>query len=232
MHFFDPSQPILRRKQSHLDVQDLQGLIRIRWRIQNLTILSWLYTRIDQVFLLWGWITLVIFWLPQLFPSVNWLYHAMFSSALALLGVAGMVYLSWYWVTVESLRWVIYGWASLMLLGVVLTDIGVFVPNGLILMNLCPLWLGLSGFGYGFTGVGLRSRTFLLAAVLHGAAIWALTWFPNLQFFISGAVTAGCLFMLADLQWDMRPPQSSAVLSAEQQAFNQKQQSLRQQGYQ
>ena len=116
-----------------------------------------------------------------------------------------------------------------MLAGVVVTDIGGFGPNPFILMNLCSIWLGLSGLGYFLTGLGLRSRTFLLAAIFHGLAIGILSLVPQLQFFITGSVIAGTLFMLADVQWDMRPPRPSRMLSLEEQSFNQQQHQRRQQ---
>jgi hypothetical protein len=49
---FGFDQPILRRKQHELDVQDLEGLLRIQITVKNLTLFSSFYTRIDQVFLL------------------------------------------------------------------------------------------------------------------------------------------------------------------------------------
>ncbi|MEO0407094.1 MAG: hypothetical protein AAF289_07070 [Cyanobacteria bacterium P01_A01_bin.135] len=226
MSFFNAQEPILRRKQVHLDIQDLQGLIRWRWQVNQQTLVSWLYTRIDQVFLLWGWITGLIFLTPQFF-AVSWTDQAILWSALSVAGVAVMTWLAWFWVTVEQLRWLIYLWCELVLVGVALTDYGIFVGSALILANLCALWLGLCAIGYGLMGLGMRSRTFLLMAGLHSLAIPLLSWVPAYQFLLTALVVSGSLFALAELQWDMRPPSESKVLSAEQNSFNQQQQQLR-----
>jgi len=47
-------QPILRRKPRALDVQDLEGLLRVHLAVKDVTPFSGFYTRIDQVFLVWG----------------------------------------------------------------------------------------------------------------------------------------------------------------------------------
>ena len=57
MTFFNPCEPLIRCKQEHLDVQDREGLLQLRWQIGNITLFSGLYTRIDQTFLLWGLVT-------------------------------------------------------------------------------------------------------------------------------------------------------------------------------
>jgi hypothetical protein len=54
MSFFNASEPLIRRKQEALDLQDLQGLLRLRWRVGPVNLFSLLYTRIDQVFVVWG----------------------------------------------------------------------------------------------------------------------------------------------------------------------------------
>ena len=64
MTFFNSQEPLLRRKQTDLDIQDLEGLISWQWKLNGVPIVSWLYTRIDQVFLLWGWIVGLIFLTP------------------------------------------------------------------------------------------------------------------------------------------------------------------------
>ena len=223
MSFFNPDEPVLKPKQGNLDIQDLEGLIRFRWHIKDWTLLSWLYTRIDQVFLLWGWITAVFFIVPQFFPTISWSHHALAASGVTSLGIVLMVKLTWFWGRVESLCWVIYIWATLMLVGMVLTDYGIWGGVGAILLNLCPIWLGLSGLGYLITGIGLRSRTFVITAVVHGAAITTLPLVAKWQFLTTGVVMASCLFILAEVQWDMRPPRLSPLLAPEQQQFNQEQ---------
>jgi hypothetical protein len=118
-------QPIFRCKQEAVDVQDLEGLLRIQLKIKHLTLYSGFYTRIDQVFLLWGVITAIIFFTAQ-FMSIDWVTQAGIWSVLTLIGALGTVQLAWYWVTVEQLRWVVYCWVALMLGGLVLTDLAIF----------------------------------------------------------------------------------------------------------
>ncbi|NER80474.1 MAG: hypothetical protein F6K42_13035 [Leptolyngbya sp. SIO1D8] len=227
MSFFNSQEPILRLKQTHLDIQDLDGLISWRWQINQRLIMSWLYTRIDQVFLLWGWITGLIFLVPQFFPVISWIHQAMIGSGVSIMGLMLMTWLAWFWVTVERLRWLIYLWIGLVLAGLLLTDYGIWKGSGLILMNLCPLWLIICSIGYVAMGLNMRSRTFLICAIFHGVAIPLLNLAPTCQFLITALVMSGSLFLLAELQWDMRPPMTSEVLSPEQNAFNQVQQQRR-----
>lgn len=227
MSFFNTQGPILRRKQPHLDVQDLDGLLAWRWHVNQRPIISWLYTRIDQVFLSWGWITGFIFLTPQLFPLISWHDQAIFWSALSLVGIGVMIWLAWFWVKVERFRWLIYLWSTLVVIGLGLTDYGIFMGSGLILMNLCPLWLVLCAVGYGAMGWGMRSRTFLMVAVFHGAAIPLLGLAQAYQFLITAVVISSSLFFLAEVQWDMRPPVYSETLSQAQNEFNRQQQNIR-----
>jgi hypothetical protein len=218
--------PLIRCKQEDLDIQDLQGLLRINCRIGKFQIFSGLYTRIDQIFLVWGWITALIFAVAQ-FSQVNWYDQAIVWSMLTLVGVGAMLALAWFWVRVERLRWVVYAWALLMLLGVALTDAGIFLGWGWVVLNLCQLWLGLSAIGYGLTGMGLRSRTFLLAAGIHGLGIAGLPLFSTMPFLFTGTIIAGTLLFLSEVQWDMRAPSVSPVLTDAENAFNQTQQARR-----
>ncbi|WP_346293906.1 hypothetical protein [Sphaerothrix gracilis] len=227
MAFFNFAEPILRRKQHNLDIQDLCGLLRIHWQLGDRTLLSNLYTRIDQVFIVWGWITAIIFAVAQ-FTLISWTDQAIAWSMLTLVGTVAMTRLAWFWVKVERLRWLIYGWAGLMLGGVLVTDYGIFAPCGWVLMHLCALWLGLTAAGYLMMGIGMRSRTFLLTALIHLLSLPLLSAVPQWQFLITGGVMAGCLMLLSEVQWDMRSPVESQVLSAEERAFNREQQRLRQ----
>ncbi|NET33743.1 MAG: hypothetical protein F6K19_17265 [Cyanothece sp. SIO1E1] len=229
MSFFNPVEPILRCKQEALDVQDRRGLIHIHWKIGDRQLLSMLYTRIDQVFVVWGWLTALIFLTAQ-FSTIDWGTQATIWSVLTVLATGTMTLLAWFWVKVENLEWVIYCWAALMLAGVALTDYGIFWGCGQILVCLCPIWLGLSALGYLCTGIGMRSRTFIIAALIHVVAIPVLALVPGLQFLTTGIVMAGSLLLLAEVQWDMRPPVESSVLSAEQNQFNRAQHQLRQLG--
>lgn len=223
MNFFNLQEPIVRRKQPQLDIQDLRGLIYWRWRINQQTVLSWLYTRIDQVFLLWGCLAAGIFLTPQFLPGICWAHQAIIGTSLSVVGLGLMTWMVWFWVRVEGFRWLIYLWSGLVLVGLGLTDYGVFAGIGAILSHLCALWLGVCLIGYGVMGVGMRSRTFLIVAGCHGAAIPFLQFVPSYQFLTTAIVISGTLFLLAEVQWDMRPPVLSPVLSAEENAFNQAQ---------
>jgi hypothetical protein len=224
----DSPKPMIRVKQTALDVQDLEGLLRVHWKIKNLTLHSSFYTRIDQVFLLWGLIAAIIFFTAQ-FAPINWGTQTLVGSVLTLIGTLGTVRLAWYWVSVEQLRWVVYCWVALMLGGLVLTNVvilGTVWP--FLLMYLCPLWLGLSGVGYLCTAWGLRSRTFLLGGALHLLAIALLAYLPQVQYLIAGIITSGVLFLLAELQWDMQSTSNYERLAVAERQFNQQQRQSRQ----
>lgn len=227
MTFFNPTEPILRNKQESLDYQDRQGLLRIHIEIGDKTLISAFYTRIDQVFILWGLISGVIFITAQFLP-ISWVIQAVVWTALTVIGTSVMVFLTHFWVKVERLQWILYCWVSLMLGGVVLTDLSIFLGWGEVLMRLCPLWLGLSAVGYFCTGVGMRSRAFILAGLVHVFGIAALPYTGSLQFLFTGIIMAVSLLMFAEVQWDMRPPIEYNLLTLEQKQFNQKQYQLRQ----
>ena len=99
--------------------------------------------------------------------SISWVVQAILSSVLTVVATVSMASLTFFWARVESLVWLILVWVVLMLLGIVLTDVSIFFNWGIGLTNLCSLWLELSSIGYGITGVGLRSKTFLLIAAIH-----------------------------------------------------------------
>jgi hypothetical protein len=227
MTFFNPAEPILRSKQEALDFQDRQGLINLCLKIKNKTLFSTFYTRIDQVFLLWGLICPVIFISAQ-FLHISWIIQAGYWSALALIGTIGMTALSYFWVKVERLKWVLYCWVILMLAGVILTDCSIFLGWGEVLMRLCHIWLGLIAFGYFCTGVGMRSRAFITASIVHVVGIATLPYVGAWQFLATGVVMGGSLLIFAGVQWDMRPPIKYNLLTLEQKQFNEKQYQLRQ----
>jgi hypothetical protein len=226
MTAFSSAQPIIRRKQHALDVQDLEGLLRIHIRIKDYQLFSGFYTRIDQVFILWGTITAVIFLTAQ-FLTLNWTYQAVIWSILTLIGAWGTCRLAWYWVTVERLRWVVYSWVGLMMGGVVLTNWGIFGGGWVVLPHLCFIWLGLSAMGYLVTAWGLRSRAFLFSGLLHLSLIACLPYVAPWQFLLTGLITAGSLFLLAEVQWDMESNTESQLLTETQKQFNQQQRLLR-----
>lgn len=227
MTFFNPTEPIIRSKQPELDIQDLTGLLKINLKFGKITILSSFYTRIDQVFLLWGWISLIIFIIAQFLP-ISWMTQAYWWSILTVIGTLGMTGLSYYWVKIEQVAWIVYWWMLLMLIGLGLTNLGIFGAWGDILMNLCPLWLGLCALGYIGTGIGLRSRAFLLAGFLHIIGMFLLPYLIGWQFLASGLIMGGTLLFFAEVQWDMRSPIESYLLTAEELAFNQQQHQRRQ----
>jgi hypothetical protein len=227
MTFLTLSQPILRDKQEDLDYQDLQGIWRISGKIGNIRLISGFYTRIDQVFIIWGLICAAIFSTAQFLP-VSWATQAILWTTLTVIGMAIMTGFTWFWVRVERLRWLIYAWVILMLSGVVLTDLGVFLGWGQVLMRLCPLWLGLSAVGYLITAWAVKSRTFVITAAIHVLGILLLPYCGGKQFLATGLVMGISLLLLAELQWEMRPPINSDVLTPEQKQFNKEQHFRRQ----
>ncbi|MDY6899626.1 MAG: hypothetical protein SWZ49_16340 [Cyanobacteriota bacterium] len=227
MTFLTLSQPFLRDKQEDLDYQDLKGIWRISGKIGNIRVISGFYTRIDQVFIVWGLICAGIFMTAQFFP-ISWTTQAILWTTLTAIGSATMIAFTWFWVTVERLRWLIYAWVVLMLGGVVLTDLGIFLGWGQVLMRLCPLWLGLSSIGYLITAWAVKSRTFVITAAIHLMGIALLPYCGGSQFLITGLVMGISLLLLAELQWEMRPPINYDVLTPEQKEFNKQQYLLRQ----
>jgi hypothetical protein len=110
-----------------------------------------------------------------------------------------------------------------MLGGVVLTDLSIFWGWGQILMRLCPMWLGLIAFGYFCTGIGMRSRAFTVASMIHILGIAILPYVGSWQFLTTGIVMAASLLIFAGVQWDMRPPIEYNLLTLEQKQFNKEQ---------
>lgn len=228
MNLFYSAEPIFRRKQEALDFQDLQGLLRLQLRLKNTTLVSLAYTRIDQVFVLWGLISAGIFITAQ-FAPISWITQAIWWTILTIVATGVMSALSYFWVKVERLRWVLYTWVVLMVAGVTLTDLGIFLGWGMVLMNLCNLWLGLCAIGYFCTGFGMRSRAFFLSGILQLLGIAILPYFISWQFLATGIIMAANLLIFAETQWDMRPPiENYDLLTPEQKEFNQKQYQLRQ----
>ncbi|NEQ25840.1 MAG: hypothetical protein F6K28_43650, partial [Microcoleus sp. SIO2G3] len=90
----------------------------------------------------------------------------------------------------------------LMLFGLVVTDLGIFLGWPEVLMNLCPLWLGLIALGYFCTGVVMRSRTLMLTGLVHLLSIWILPYCGAWQFLATGIITGGSVLLLAEFQWD------------------------------
>ncbi|KAM3093729.1 hypothetical protein ACKFKG_18435 [Phormidesmis sp. 146-35] len=199
--FFDLKTPLIRRKHSAFEIEDLPGLWRIHWQLGDTTVLSTFYTRIDQACLLWGLISAIIFITAQ-FAAIDWGTQAILWSGLTLIGTAIMVKLARRWTTIEPLNQVIAAWVILMLGGLVLTNLSVFLGWGQVLAQLCTLWLGLNALGYLYTGLKMRSRAFFLVALVHLLGIAALPYVGGWQFLTTGILIGFSSLLLAELQWD------------------------------
>jgi hypothetical protein len=200
MTFFNPNAPLLCRKQSVLELPPLPGLWRFHWQIGSLTLFSSFYTQLDQACILWGVLSTVIFVTAQFFP-ISWVTQAVWWSALSVMGTVGMVALTPSWLK-EELGWIVYSWVILMGLGVIITDLSIFLGWGEVLMYLCPLWLGLVALGYLCTGLGMRSRTLILTGLIHLLSIGILPYVGTWQFLATGIVMGGSVLLLAEFQWD------------------------------
>ena len=201
MTFFNPNTPLLCRKESAYALPDVPGVWRFHLQIGKTTLLSTFYTRLDQACIVWGVISAIIFITAQFLP-VSWTTQAIWWSSLSLIGTVGMVALTPSWIRVEGLGWILDSWIFLMLFGLVVTDLSIFLGWGEVLMNLCPLWLGLIALGYFCTGVGMRSRTLILTGFFHLLSIWILPYCGAWQFLSTGIITGGSVLLLAEFQWD------------------------------
>ncbi len=201
MNFFNPDAPLISRKQNVLELPDSPGLWRCHWQVGDITLVSTFYTPLDQVCLVWGVISIVIFVTAQFVP-VSWTDQAIWWSILTLIGTVGMVGLAPSWLKGEELGWVLYSWVFLMLLGLIITDLGIFLSWGGVLMSLCPLWLGLVALGYLFTGLGMRSRAVILIGLVHLLCIGILPYVGGMQFLATGIFMGGSSILLAVFQWD------------------------------
>lgn len=227
MSFFNFTEPVFRRKQEALDVQDRIGLVELQLRLGSRRVLSLAYSRIDQVSVIWGLICATIFITAQLAP-ISWVTQAIWWTLLSGIGTIAMFVLAYFWVRVERLQWVLYAWGILISSGVVLTDGAIALSWGQILMHLCPLWLGICSLGYCLTGWGLRSRAFLIASFVHLAGMLLLPWVGGWQFLFTGLLMATNSFVFAETQWDMRLPiEDYALLSSQKLEFNRQQHQLR-----
>ena len=163
------------------------------------------FSAIDQAFLVWGAIALVIFSLAQ-FSPISWTTQAVLDAALTGVGIAKTSGLTWAIATEAKLRWVVLLWAMLMTAGSLVTVYGIFCSSALILLNLCPLWLGVCAMGYGAMAIGMKSHCFTAAFWVHLRAIVFLSHTANCQFFTSGLVIALTLFFFSIVPWDREEP--------------------------
>jgi hypothetical protein len=173
MTFFNYSVPLRRRQQLNMDVQKLEGLWQVQFSLGKDRFYSKFYTGLDRACLLWSLLLISMFGTAQFFP-VSWMLQAGLWSVLGLVGTAAMVSMTYSWVKIERLTWVLYGWVILMLLGLLLTDLGFFLGGKKVLANLCPLWLGMIGIGYLRTGFAVRSRALLAVSFFHLSGILIL----------------------------------------------------------
>ena len=201
MAFFNYSQPPLCRKQPTRAIHELEGLWYVNWQIGKIQLYSTFYTRVDQACILWSLLLLPIFATAQFLP-ISWSLQATLWSILSGVGTIAMVSWTSYWVRVRQVRWVLFCWVFLMLSGVILTNLSIYLGWANILLNLCPLWLGISTLGYICTGLGVRSRTLIFTGILHLLLIFILPYLAPWQFLITGAFMALCLLLLAEFQWD------------------------------
>lgn len=200
MTFFNPNAPLLCRKQSIVGLPDSPGLWRLHWQVGDLTLYSTFYTQLDQACIVWGVISALIFVTAQYVP-ISWFTQAIWWSVLTVTGTLSMVALTPSWVK-QELGWLLYSWTILMLLGLVITDFSICLGWATVLMNLCPLWLGLIALGYLATGIGMRSRTLILTGMVHLLGIFILPYCAAWQFLFTGIITGVTPLLLAEFQWD------------------------------
>jgi len=200
---FDRAVPALRVKRDYLDLSEQDGVFYLGKPRAGSLRSSLYYTRLDQALMLWAIATAIIFFMAQ-FHAFDWHHQARAWSALSLAVLTATGIRAWPWAVALKLRWVVYLWTVITLLGLGLTDYGVYRSVGPILLNLCPMWLGLCAMGYGITAIGMGSRALLGAVAIHGLAVGLIRVWPGWLFGITGAAIAGCLFILAQLEWDHR----------------------------
>ena len=192
---------IFQLKQTLVDPVDLHGVIKIQLGQPDHPLISTYLTRLDQALVAWGVLTAIIF-LTAHFYLLDWYTQAIVWSGLSCLAIAISGKLTWFWVTTRNQRWILYGWSSLILMGLVLTDYGIFVSWGMVLRHLCALWLGISALGYVITGVGIQAPALILIGAAHIGTIPLLTLLPVPQFLLTGAVMTLSLFSLAAFHWE------------------------------
>ena len=142
---------------------------------------------------------------------LSWPDQALVDAALTGLGIVSTSKLTWRLACSESLRWVVCLWAVLMMGGMIATAYGIFCGVGIILANLCLLWLSLCAAGYLAMGIGLRSRCFTAASLVHGFALIEVQLHPSDQFLVSGLVMAVTLFFFSVVPWDMRAAEAEEL---------------------
>jgi hypothetical protein len=115
MTFFNYSVPPLGRQQLNMDVQELEGLWQVQFPLGKDRFYSKFYTGLERACLLWSLLLIPMFGTAQFFP-VSWMLQAGLWSLLCLVGTAAMVSMTYSWVKIEGLTWVLCGLVILMLL--------------------------------------------------------------------------------------------------------------------
>ncbi len=198
---FDRAVPALQLKRNNLDIEEQAGVFYLGKPPSAGGHSSLYYTRLDQALMLWAIATAIIFFTAQ-FHAFDWHHQARVWSALSLSVLGATSIRAWPWAVALNLRWVVYLWTVITLVGLGLTDYGVYLSVGPILLSLCPLWLGLCALGYGITAMGMGSRALIGVVMVHLCAIGLVWLLPGWLFGITGGAIAGCLFILAQLEWD------------------------------
>lgn len=205
MSFFKPHQPILQKKQLSFNSQQLATMKCLKLKPLQTMSLSGIYTCIDQAMIIWGIVAGIIFGGGQ-FLAINWLDQAIFWTIITFIAIIVMVCLTYRWTVVEKIAWLLYSWAILMVIGVIITDCSIVYNWGIILSHLCELWLILSAIGYGLTAWGIRSRAFVIASIIHLGGIFLLPYFMGYQFAVTGLIMMTNLLIFAEGQWDILLP--------------------------
>lgn len=195
--------PIFQLKQSLTDPVDLHGVIKIQLGPQEKNWTVTYLTRLDQALIAWGIVTAMIFLMAQSY-LIDWHTQAVLWSVLSCIAIVISGQLTWFWVTTRHQRWIFYSWSMLVLVGLGITDYGIFTGVGLVLRHLCPLWLSLSALGYIITGIGIQAQALILIGLIHWIAIPTLTLVPYSQFLLTGGVMSVSLFLLASFHWEHR----------------------------
>ncbi len=195
--------PAFQVKRDNLGMDEREGVLYLGKPPETGGYSSLYYTRLDQALMLWAIATAIIFFTAQ-FHAFDWHHQARVWSALSLSVLVATSIRAWPWAVALNIRWVVYLWVAITLVGLGLTDYGVYLSVGPILLSLCPLWLGLCALGYGITAIGMGSRALGGVVLVHLLAIGLVWMLPGWLFGITGGAIAGCLLILAQLEWDHR----------------------------
>lgn len=200
--FFHPD-PIFRPKSPDITRKKHDGAIYLSAFSPLGIFPAQYYTRIDQALWIWG-VTVALIFIPAQFLSLDWRVQAVLWSSLSIMAIATTHWLTWCSHQYHHLRWVMKLWAGLMLVGVAVSNYGVFGRQGWILGHMCDIWLGLCSAGYMISAIGMRSRPLAIISGIHSVAILLVNAFPQWMFLGTGIVMSWSLVLLAELWWDHR----------------------------